>query len=140
MTEEDANARPVISTDFGIWGDLLDLSECTRQIGLAPTTEETKGQARPNGRPPARETYWGIATQKRRLLSIDDSLVELIEILWPHRFEIVEFLSSKPHSASFETKVTIYAERPEYCLSAQTLQRLSFFGIEYCLDIFDCSE
>ncbi len=85
-------------------------------------------------------TNWGITIEKRRVFSIDEALVELLNILWPQRAKILEFLSTHHLSATFCTNVTIYEGRPEYCLSPETLQRLAYFKTEYCLDIFDYSE
>jgi hypothetical protein len=70
-------------------------------------------------------TNWGITIEKRRSYSIDEALTELLDILWPQRKKIMEFLSSNPVSAIFCTNVTINEERPEYCLLPETLQRLA---------------
>ena len=135
-----SDAAPLITTAFGIWGDQLDPTECTRITGLEPTEVEIKGQPRPGGRPPVPVTNWGITLEKRRSFSIDQPLVELLDLLWPRRSNLLEFLSTHDVSSIFFSTITIYEERPEYCLSPDTLRRLSYFKTQYCLDIFNYSE
>jgi hypothetical protein len=131
--------RPSITTFFGIWGDHLNPDECTRVIGLLPTEVELKGQARPQGRPQVPVTSWTIKIEKLKSHSIDQPLAKLLSIVWPQRSQILRFIALGSVSAVFGTNVTIYEERPEYCLSPTTLRRLAYFKVEYCLDIFDYS-
>jgi len=135
-----SDTSPLITSVFGIWGDQLNPAECTRAIGLTPTEVEIKGQDRPEGRPPVPVTHWGITLEKRRSYSIEEPLSELLDLLWPQRERVVEFITSHPVSAAFSTNITINNDRPEYCLSPKTLQRLAYFKVEYCLDIFDYSD
>lgn len=135
--EKTTDPRPSINTFFEIAGDDLDPEECTRRIGLTPTEAEISGRSRPGGRLPVRVTHWTIKLEKRRVYTIDEPLTELLDILWPKRSKIMTFLLSQPFPATFGTNVTIYEDRPEYCLSPETIQRLAYFKSEYCLDIFD---
>lgn len=135
-----SDTSPLITSAFGIWGDQLDPVECTRAIGLTPTEVEIKGQSRPEGRPPVPVTHWGITLEKRISYSIEEPLSELLDLLWPQRERVVEFITSHPVSAIICTNITINKDRPEYCLSPETLQRLAYFKVEYCLDIFDYSD
>ncbi len=121
-------------------GDGLDPDECTRLTGLSPTKVEVKGQLRPAGRPPVRVTTWGISIEKTNSYSIDEVLTELIDLIWPQREAIIEYLANHPVSAIFAVNATLYKERPEYCLGGETLRRLAYFGVDFCLDIFDYRE
>ncbi len=134
---DPAETAPLITSAFGIWGDELDPAECTLATGLTPTELEIKGQPRPGGRPPVPVTNWGITLEKRRLYSLDKALSELLDLLWPQREKMLEFIASHSVSAIFSANVTIYQDRPEYNLSPDTLQRLAYFKVEFCLDIFD---
>lgn len=129
-----------INAGLGIWGDDLDPDECTRFTGVSPTKVEIKGQLRPEGRPPVRVTTWGISIERKNSYSIDEVLTELLDLIWPQREAIIEYLAQHSVSAIFAVNVTLWKERPEYCLGAETLRRLAHFGVEYCLDIFDYRE
>lgn len=134
---DPTETAPLITSAFGIWGDELDPAECTLATGLTPTEFEIKGQSRPGGRPPVPVTNWGITLEKRRYYSLDEALSELLDLLWPQREKVMEFIASHPVSAVFSANVTIHQDRPEYNLSPHTLQRLAYFKVEFCLDIFD---
>jgi hypothetical protein len=135
-------ARPLITNYFTITGLSLDPRECTRLLGIEPT-ETSKVVQRGtflDGRPHVREAFWSIEFSKEPSWEIEGGLLRIIDILWPQRRKVVDLLSATGFDASFGTNVTIHASRPLYILSPQTLSRLSYFGAEYGLDIFDNSE
>ena len=134
--------RPLITNYFSITDFSLDPEECTRFLEIEPT-ETSKAVQRGtflDGRPHIRDAFWTIEFSKEPSWEIEEGLSKIIEILWPQRSKVVEFLSTTGFDASFGTNVTIYASRPLYVLSPQVLKEMSYFGAEYGLDIFDYSE
>lgn len=135
-------ARPLITNFFTITGKDLNIQECTRFLGLQPTeTGETiqKGTS-VDGRTHFRDAFWSIEFTKEPSWEIEEGLIKILDILWPRRECVTAFLSTTGHSALFGTNVSIYASRPLYVLSPQTLSRMAFFETEWGLDIFDYSE
>jgi len=132
--------RPLITNFFAITDMALDPGECTRIFGINPTvTREATVEVPFPGRPPI-EASWSIRFDKEPSWEIEEGLRKILNIIWPQRDKIVEFLSTTGFSALFGTNVTIHASRPLYVLSPQTLEGMSYFGAEYGLDIFDYSE
>ncbi len=136
--------RPRISTTFELSGPNLDPRECSQILGLEPTASsgiaEEKGKWIPSGRPNVIEPYWRLQFKDRPSDSIDDELAELLELLWPTREALVELVSRPSYSAGFLSSVSIFVDRPIYCLAPETLRRLGYLGLEWCLDIFDYTE
>lgn len=132
---------PLITTTFVIEGDDLDPAECSRRIGLEPTgasdQRKVTGHLVPSGEPYVRKPFWLVKLNKRPSDSIGDELNELLAILWPHRHEIVRYLQETGHEAGFSSSVTIEENRPLYELTAETLSRLSFFKVDWILDILE---
>jgi hypothetical protein len=134
--------RPLITSFFAIGDINLDPDECTRLVGLNPTTTSQaipKGFL-PNGKVRIKDATWSIRFDKEPVWGIDEGLHRILDILWPQRDRVVEFLGTTGFSALFGTNVTIHASRPLYSLSPKTIRRMSFFGLEYLFDIFDYSE
>jgi hypothetical protein len=129
-----------VRASFSIFGEGLNPADCTLALGLEPTTAERKGDSRPNGRPVVRESRWAVETDRRRVYTVNEPLVELLDKLWPCRHKIVRLLEKPQVSAIFSVSVTIHDERPEYCFPPATLQRLAEIGAELCLDIYDYSD
>lgn len=135
------NSRPLISSHFSIHGETFDPQDCTRAIGIEPTYARRKGmKRRPGSLVALRTSVWTVSFSKVPSDSIDEEIARVIDILWPHQSKVLQFLSSTGLEAGFGNSVTIYEERPLYCLSASTIQRIAAFGVDYGLDIFDYSD
>jgi hypothetical protein len=135
--------RPLITSFFSIIGENLNPRECTCFLGIEPTkTSETmpKGGLLSNGKQHMKKASWSISLDKEPSWGIEDGMSKIIDTLWPHKSKIVEFLSTTKFEALFGSNVTIHASRPLYVLSPEILKRISFFGVEYGLDIFDYSD
>lgn len=128
-----------ISAEFVILGEPLDLELLSSKIGRRPTSAERRGDFRPEGRPAARSSYWAVSLERARGDSIDERVEILLGELEPYQEAICELLKSLELRAVVSVGVTIHRERPEYCLSRQTLAGLASLGCEFCLDIFDYS-
>jgi len=134
---------PLITTIFWMGGEDLDPNAITKTLDLQPT--RTEGQRRvygyylPSGAPHVKKPYWCIERTKQPSYEIDSELSLLLDQLWPKKDAIVGLLKRTGYTAALVVNVTIYKDRPLYCLSPATLQRLAFFGVEFTLDIFDYS-
>ena len=87
-----------------------------------------------------RRPYWSFGFKKERGDAIDEELSRLLDLLWPRRREILALVERRTLTPSFSSSISIHENRPLYCLSPETLERLAHFRAEYCMDIFDYSE
>lgn len=133
-------STPLITSRFTITGDSLNPDHCTKMLNIKPTEVGLKGEKRPKGRPDVPVTFWSVSIANKRYYSIEESISEMLDLLWPHRAELVSLLSTSCLSASLESTVKIYGDRPEYCLEPETLQRIAFLKASYCLGIYDYSD
>lgn len=134
------DSRPLITTAFSLDGEDLDPSVCTREIGLEPTHAGRKGEKlRSTSHVALLTGVWTISV-KQRSLDTSEGLEELLDILWPHRFALRQFLRKTLWEAAFSTSMTIREERPLYHLSAGVIHRISFFRVSYGMDIIDLSD
>ena len=130
---------PLIEASFIISGEGFDPHACAAKFGLEPTEVTVRGEPRPGKRPNAPSTSWSIDI-RRRAYSIDEVVKEVLDTLWSRRESIKDFTQSASLKITFNSNVKIFAERPLYCLSPATLERMAYFQAEFCLDIFDLSE
>jgi hypothetical protein len=135
----DYGPPPLIKAFIVFSGDNLNLSHITERLMLQPTEMGVKGEARPGRRPPVPETFW-LFTVEKNCFAIDEALANLLNNLWDRRQAVRDTGKLPGYSADFRVNITIYENRPEYCLLPDTLTKLAFFGFELCLDIFDYSE
>jgi len=137
------NPSPLITTIFCMEGEGLNPRAITDALDLCPTSAEGREQVRgywlPSGTPNLKKPYWCVERTKQPSYEIDSELSLLLDQLWSKRAAIVGLLKRRGYTAAFVVNVTIYKDRPLYCLSPATLQRLAFFGAEFALDIFDYS-
>ena len=137
---DSADPRPLITSTFAIEGDTLDPEEVTRLIGVEPTETGLIGMKRSAGRPDAPTSYWWLKIRKQPDYDIEPGIARILDILWPQREKVVRFLRGSDFAAIFTTGVSIYQDRPIYSLGPDTLRRLSYFDVRYCIDIFDYTE
>ncbi|SRR6266496_1337777 len=130
---------PLIEASFIISGEGFDPHTCAAIFGLEPTEVTVRGEPRPGNRPKAPGTSWSIDV-RHRAYSIDEVIAEVLDAVWPQRETIKEFTQSATLRITFNSNVKIFADRPLYCLSPATVEKIAYFQAEFCLDIFDLSE
>lgn len=112
---------PLVTSQFVLEDDHLDLEACTRAIGKAPTRSSAERSIRghhvQSGKVNIRKPYWILEIEKEPSYSTDEGMLKLLDLLWPRRKEIAALLRLKRYDAGFNTNVTIYEDRPVYCLS-----------------------
>ena len=134
--------RPLITSGFSIAGKDLDPDRCSLLIGMEATEVGHIGEKRrPESLVALRTSFWEISVPKMASDEIDACLKKVIDILWPKRERVMEFLEKEQFDeAGFFTIVSIHADRPLYEISADTLRRLSYFQTSYTIDINDYSD
>lgn len=132
---QPASLSPLITTAFIISGEMFDPESCTLAIGLQPSEVCVKGAHREGGRPPVATSSWSIHFRRQRLDSIEDGIKNVLDVIWPHRTKIQAFVTSLGLKATFTSNVIVTEERPLYCLSAETMRKMSALDAEFCMDI-----
>jgi hypothetical protein len=134
----------LITTSFEVSSEHLDPVECSRVIGLDPTAcstkPEIKGKWLPSGQPNIIDPFWRLQLTQEPAYEIDEGLTKILDMLWPHRHRVLRVIRRSGYSAGFSSSVTIFEGRPVYSLSPRSLSRLSYFGLEWGLDVFDLSQ
>ena len=127
---------PIIVTRFSIEMGIHNPDLCTDYIGLNPTRVLKKGAGRQQPRPPVSASSWEIDTEKRTIYSIDDSITELMDVIWPKKDRIVEFCKQYVVQCLFISVVWADDEhRPVYELSRQSLERIGKFNAAWIMDL-----
>lgn len=138
---EPSDPSPRITSSFIIGGECLDLDLCSAFIGLTPTQTSADARALPAavreiaakvGKP-----YWRIDLKRELSYDTNDGLSRLLEIIWPRRNEINEFVSRANLTSAFLSSVSIFYDRPVYSASSETIKKIAYLGAEWSLDIFD---
>ena len=138
MTEV-VNKAPLLSTHFVISGRDFDPEKCSEILGLKPSAIWRQKLEHLKSRNDLANTEWQIGFDKRPRYSLDEVVSDVIELICSMRDRILEFLSGSNLKATLTCSVSIQADRPEYCLSQLTLEKLAELHCEFCLDIFDYS-
>jgi Domain of unknown function (DUF4279) len=132
---------PEITTYFLITSDAyFDPATVAQRLPIAATRTETKGELRPAPRPPVKESSWRIECEDRRIQSIDEGVCEILDIVWPHRAEILRVLSDLSLSSFFVSYVRVYDLGVIYELRAETMARMVELRAEWNMDLYDFSE
>jgi hypothetical protein len=130
------NKLPMILTRFAI--NTLDVApeEASNYIGLTPTRILKKGEPRQPPRPPVAENRWQIESQKRTLYSLDESMAELLKIVWPKHERISSFCAEHHFECLFVSVAWIDDEnRPIYEFSPQTLEKMGALHASWIMDL-----
>ena len=131
---------PVITTVFAVLGDdRFDPTLCTNAFSLTPTKVLIKGESRPYPRPPVPKSEWRLEIE-RHTLDLNEAVAALLDVLWPRRERILDYISSHGLKTDITCNIRILSERPFYCLNRDTIEKLAFLRAEFGLDIFDFSE
>lgn len=143
-TDAESDSRPLISSTLFIQGEWLQPETCTEAVGMRPTSTSSsrvkKGTWLPSGKDHVTTPYWALEVRDLRSYEISDSLTALLDRLWPQRRALREFVRRDGIDAGFTTSVQIFGDRPDYSLGPAVLKRLSYFGVEWGLDLFDYSD
>lgn len=138
------NSLPLITSRFVLAGLGLDPNICTSRISIIPTDysseEKVTGRNILTGEPYIKKPFWSLEFEKEPSDSIEDGLCKLLEILWPKRDNVTSLINSLDCYAGFTSSVTIYKDRPLYCIGPGVLSQMAYFNAEYCLDIYDYSD
>jgi hypothetical protein len=127
---------PAILTRFAVSTGDMDPELVTRSVILQPTRILKKGQLREAPRPPVVENSWEIETPKRTLYSLDESMAELLSIVWPKREEIVSFCQARHLQCLFITVAWADDEhRPIYELSRESLKKIGALNASWIMDL-----
>jgi hypothetical protein len=129
-----------VMVTFYIGGGAWDPDACTAALGLQPTRIRRRGSVARAGGPPARQNGWSIDTEWEDSDTTDAVLVRLLDRLWEHRFAIRRFCEENRAGCAFVAVVEILEERPVYELTRATIARMSEFGADFSLDIYDLRE
>jgi hypothetical protein len=135
------NNAPLLSTYFVISGRDFDTDKCSESLGLEPSVIWRQRLELLKSRDDLANTEWRIGFDKRPLYSLDEAVREVLDVIWPARDRIRAFLSSSGGlEAILACSVNIQVDRPEYCVSPITMEKLAELHCELCLDIFDYSD
>ena len=131
---------PSINVAFVIAGRDFDPQDVTRAIGLEPTNvwHATNDAVINDARMDT--VNWSVGREKLALYSTDEAVREVLEIVWPNREAILQYLNASRVSATLVCNVTIWEDRPVYELAAETMSRLATLDCEFALDLFDYAE
>ena len=131
--------KPEILVGFWIGKHDLDVDECSRVVGIPPTEVWRQRRADLMYLEGLHNTQWIIDSPRVRSLSVGDEVEHLLKRLSPAQGRIAQFLKESGAVAYISCDVTIYSERPEYRLSAPTIQAIARLGAGFDLGIIDNS-
>jgi hypothetical protein len=127
---------PAVLTRFALNIGDLAAEFVTEQIGLQPSGILRKGQMRQPPRPPVAESSWEIEGPKRNIYSIDESVGQIVDIVWPKRHEILVLCREHGFRCLFVTAVWADDEhRPVYELSHVNLKKMSELEASWIMDV-----
>jgi hypothetical protein len=126
---------PSIDVAFCIEGRDLFPADVTEAVGLEPTKvwHATHPTVISDSR--MSTVNWIVGREKLAIYSTDEAVRTLLEVVWPHREAILQYLRTSNTSASLTCYVTIWEDRPVYDLSADTMSRLAVLDCEFGMDI-----
>ena len=127
---------PAILTRFAINTRDVVPELASQHIGLEPSRVLKKGEPRTPPRPPVAESSWMIESPRRHLYSLDESMTQVLNIVWPKRREITSFCNKHNLQCLFVTVVWADAEhRPIYELSRQSFKKISALHASWIMDL-----
>jgi hypothetical protein len=127
---------PLILSRFSICTDNVDPDVCTSEIGIVPTEVLKKGRSRVHPRPPEPENSWSVETERRTMYSVDESIAELLTILWPKKDQIIALCHKCEAECLFVTAVYANDEyRPVYDISRMSLKRMADLSASWIMDL-----
>jgi hypothetical protein len=127
---------PLMSAWFVVTGMKFHPNDCTAHFGVEPTEASREGEARLGKRPTVRYSSWRLKTKKTRLRHTDEALQLLLNLIWPKRRQIMNFVKENDLKITITLCLTGHSKRNFlYDFSPRTLTQLSFFKAPLTLDI-----
>jgi len=137
MRHKQADSIGVFLT---LGGRDFDPEECTRVVGLLPAKVWAQRYEHLRGRVDLDNVNWSVGFEEKEYDGISDAVDEVLERVWPYRDKLVTYAEQHGLRITVNCNVRIYAEAPEYSLSASTVQRLAELKAGVLMDIFDYRE
>lgn len=129
--------RDGVSAFLVLSGNDFDLDDCSRAVGLEPTKVWQQRREALARREDLANTEWMVGVEKQPFDCLSDAVEAVLVRVWEHREDIQTYAAQHGLEVYLACNVTIWENAPEYSLSAETMQRLSEFGANFILDIFD---
>ena len=130
---------PSINVEFVIAGRDFDPQTLTNTIGLVPTRVKHVTNVAVINDPSMDTVIWTIGSKDLNVYSTDEAVQKVLEIIWPNREAILQYLNANRVSAALVCNVTIWEDRPLYDLTVETMKRLITLNCEFIMDVFDYS-
>jgi hypothetical protein len=121
------------AASFRICGEMLDLEEIEKTLGIKPTASHLKGQ-RSRSNVVYRESLWSLKSPLKRAESLDKHLAWLLDRLEP-KVEEVRFLS-RSHRLDFFCGFGSVNGQGGFILDGVRLARIARFGIALGIDLY----
>jgi hypothetical protein len=132
---------PLITTKFVAGINEGSVDDFASKIDVQPNAILRKGEKRPPPRPDVPFTEWILERQRVESYSINDELSILLDTLWPYREELRQW--AKTHSVEYVFRSLVYvieAERPEYILYPDVMQKMAYIGGRWDIAIQEIPE
>ncbi len=126
-----------ISASITISGDSLDFGQCSKALGVQPSSVFERPYDYDSAMVGARQ--WSLATEKSELESVDDAIDGLLKLI-PSVSKVSEFLEDGGYDLEIACSVDVYEDRPLYELSKETIEKLFCLKARFSMDIHDFTE
>lgn len=136
---EEARA-PRISTHFYIAGWDFDTDNCTAVVGVEPSEVRRQKHSELRARKDIPNVSWNLGRIRTDSYSVSESVDEILDLIWPSRDRVKDFVDGKELVIGIACTVTIRVDRPVYDLSTTTIRRLAELSCEFILDVIDYSQ
>lgn len=128
--------RPTLFSKLCLVSEEVDLESCAVAIGLLPTEILRRGDSRGEGRMIVPESSWEVSCPQRVVFSVDESVVELLDLIWPYRENLVSFCKVHRIDCLIVTVAYINEDkRPVYDFGANTLRRMAELQCSWIMDL-----
>lgn len=137
MADSRATEMPYITASLVIEQNGLDTNLCTISLGLEPTSVWRLRDKSLADHHEIYDTNWILELPERESYNVDDTVKELINLLWPHRNRLLSFLESSGAEASVicNIRLGIHGERPVYELRNDTIRKLGELQCHFMYNI-----
>lgn len=134
----DSNA-PLFSVDLVLSGKRIDIGECTKVIGIEPTSVWRQCIKKLIDHPLLPNAEWCVGIERRPCYSSDEAVSAVIEMIWPKHKRIKEYAQANNLNIGIVCLVAIPKDQPVYELSPKTMERMAILGARFSMDIHDYS-
>lgn len=137
--KDPSNPGARVKSFFFVSGESLNEAAFSNVAGTPSTefrVERTRGRWIPSGKANVLPPEWSIEVAHDPCDDIEETVIELLNILEPRTKEISSYIRNNGLSAGFRTSVFVHEDAPLYSLSGKTFQSLAAFDLEWILDIY----